>query len=95
MVLFDDTVELASGRKINLKIPGGNDKVIYENHGRTATNYRLGDDGCYYNLRSGSKVAGKMSVPEFAKLHIHWYIKSRWKSALFVFAFYFQKNIIM
>ena len=72
MAIFNDDVVLANGKRKNIKIPGGSDMTIYKDGGSFATKYRLGKDGCYYNRISGSQVASKMSVPEFARLHITW-----------------------
>ena len=102
MAVFNDTVTLANGTKMNIKIPGGSDNTIYLNGGSNATNYRLGADGCFYNRRSGAQVASQMSVADFAKLHISWilnlvylYISGFFILNIFFFiATFFQKRTL-
>ena len=88
MAIFDENVKLASGSNKKLRIPGGSDMTLYLNG--TDTGYRLGNDGkSFYKKSSGNLVAKKLSVKDFAKLHL-WYL---WFfERIFVF---FSENLII
>lgn len=77
--LFQDIVKLSSGVEKILRIPGGSDKTLYLD-GRD-TGIRLGDDLNFYRKSSGSKVAGKMKIPDFAELHLWWIC---WNELIFI-----------
>lgn len=89
MAIFNDNVRLADGTFRNIKIPGNSDMTLYLDRGSVATNYRLGNDGCFYNRRSGAKVASAMSISQFANLHISWILEELYFNNIVLLYFIF------